>query len=55
MLGRVRSEFQCLERESQNSSVWNNKLRIIVIIMAVFILEDASSVQTDNASLVLCG
>ena len=32
----------------------NTVTRLVLTRMAVFILEDALSVQTDNASLVIC-
>ena len=28
MLKRIRSKFQCLKGEGQNSNVWNDKMRI---------------------------
>ena len=28
MFGRIRPEFQCLEGEGQNSSVWKDRARI---------------------------
>ena len=28
MFGRIRLEFQCLERYGQNSNVWTDKIRI---------------------------
>ena len=28
MFGRIRSEFQCLERQGENSNVWKHKARI---------------------------
>ena len=28
MFGRIRSEFECLERQGQNSNVWKDRARI---------------------------
>ena len=30
IFGRIRLEFQCLERYSQNSSVWKDKPKILI-------------------------
>ena len=30
MFGRIRLEFQCLERYSQNSNVWKDKPKILI-------------------------
>ena len=30
MLGRIRSEFVCLEGQSQNSNVWKDKVKILM-------------------------
>ena len=30
MFGKVRSEYQCLERQGQNSNVWIDKARVPV-------------------------